>query len=184
MQTLTLKPWRESCCSDVFTVTAGIGLEQEGRYRFRFCLTGPVDALRIPAPAEPRRRDGLWQHTCFEVFLMYADGSYCEFNFSPSTQWAAYRFNGYRRAMTELPLHGAPDIGTTVTPDSLVLEASVGLQTSLSKRGGGGRSRVAIAAVIECADGQLDYWALAHPYGKPDFHHPDGFVAALPDNGG
>jgi hypothetical protein len=183
MQSLILKPWRESRGGDAFAVTAGIRLEQEGRYQFCFRVLGAVGALRVPEPAEAERRDGLWQHTCFEAFVMRADGSYDEFNFSPSTQWAAYRLDGYRNAMKGLPMDSTPDIRANVTADSLVLEASVGLQTLAGKQGGG-RNRLAVAAVIEHADGRLDYWALAHPADKPDFHHPDGFVATLPDNGG
>ena len=33
---------------------------------------------------------------------------------------------------------------------------------------------------IEEQDGRKSYWALAHPPGKPDFHHPDCFVLDLP----
>jgi hypothetical protein len=37
-----------------------------------------------------------------------------------------------------------------------------------------------ISAVIETRDRQKSYWALAHPPGKPDFHHADCFAATLP----
>ena len=37
-----------------------------------------------------------------------------------------------------------------------------------------------ISAVIEEQDGRLSYWALAHPPGKPDFHHRDCFALRLP----
>jgi hypothetical protein len=36
---------------------------------------------------------------------------------------------------------------------------------------------VALAAVIESADGRLSYWALRHPEEKPNFHHTDSFVS-------
>ena len=42
---------------------------------------------------------------------------------------------------------------------------------------------VALCAVVEHADGALSYWALAHPAGTPDFHHPDGFVLEVDANG-
>jgi hypothetical protein len=38
---------------------------------------------------------------------------------------------------------------------------------------------VSIAAVIEEEGGKMSYWALAHPPGQPNFHHPDCFVASL-----
>ena len=39
-----------------------------------------------------------------------------------------------------------------------------------------GHWRIALAAVIEDENGGLSYWALRHPPGKPDFHHPNGFA--------
>ena len=36
---------------------------------------------------------------------------------------------------------------------------------------------------IEDIDGGISYWALAHPAGKPDFHHPDSFALILPLSG-
>ena len=39
--------------------------------------------------------------------------------------------------------------------------------------------RMAISAVIEETNGRLSYWALGHPPGKPDFHHPDCFALEL-----
>jgi len=39
--------------------------------------------------------------------------------------------------------------------------------------------RVALAAVIEEQDGRLAYWALRHPPGNPDFHHPESFTLEL-----
>jgi hypothetical protein len=37
-----------------------------------------------------------------------------------------------------------------------------------------------LSAVVETKDGGISYWALAHPPGKPDFHHPDSFALTLP----
>jgi hypothetical protein len=36
-----------------------------------------------------------------------------------------------------------------------------------------------LSAVVEHADGARSYWALQHPPGKPDFHHPDSFAMQL-----
>lgn len=40
--------------------------------------------------------------------------------------------------------------------------------------------RLGLSAVIEEKGGRKSYWALAHPPGKADFHHPDSFVCELP----
>ena len=53
-------------------------------------------------PANRARADELWQTTCFEAFLEpRAATAYREFNFSPSGDWAAYDFDGYREGMAE-----------------------------------------------------------------------------------
>lgn len=134
-----------------------------------FRVTGVVPA--IPAPAAPARTDGLWQHTCFELFVKpAASEGYYEFNFSPSSQWAAYRFDGYREGMADLPL--AP-------PAIEPIEAGIRVTIDLGDLPAG-PWRVALTAVIEERDGTKSYWALNHPGGAPDFHHPDCFALELP----
>ena len=39
---------------------------------------------------------------------------------------------------------------------------------------------LAVSAVIEETDGTKSFWALRHPPGPPDFHHPDCFALTLP----
>ena len=41
------------------------------------------------------------------------------------------------------------------------------------------RLSLALSAVIEEEDGTISYWALKHPPGKPDFHHPDAFALEI-----
>jgi hypothetical protein len=82
-------------------------------WRFDFIVQAPPSALKLPVPVPPARADGLWKHTCFEVFLFNPkDGSYLEFNFAPSGEWAAYGFDGYRQGMRELQVVTPPDIQT------------------------------------------------------------------------
>src|SRR5688572_25684953 len=70
------------------------------RLALRFRVTGEVAGLVTPAPSAPVRTDELWRHTCFEAFVQGpASAAYYEFNLAPSTQWAAYRFDGYRSGM-------------------------------------------------------------------------------------
>jgi hypothetical protein len=42
-----------------------------------------------------------------------------------------------------------------------------------------GHVRLGLSAVIEEERGMLSYWALKHPTGRPDFHHPDAFALEL-----
>lgn len=146
--------------------------------RIEYVVTGAVGDIRFQPLATPERRDELWKHTCFEAFVGLADDrSYIEYNFSPSRNWASYRFDGYREGMAEAIDLPAPDIH---------VEAEDGARFALTAwlDLGGLACREArslgLSAVIEAIDGRRSYWALAHPPGKPDFHHSDCFVLKLP----
>lgn len=124
-------------------------------------------AIAMDPPGEPVRADNLWQHTCFELFIRPVGGdAYYEFNFSPSTAWAAYRLDGYRAPLTRF-VQATPRIEPR--PDGVHVEIDL---SALPE----GPWQVAITAVAKEADGRTSYWALAHPAGGPDFHHPDGFI--------
>ncbi len=141
-------------------------------------LAGDPEKLRIPAPAPATRADGLWRRTCFEAFLMLEGGGYLELNLSPSGRWAAYRFDGYRAGMAPLEPFAGPRITFARTADGMTLSAALELP-DLPGLAADRPWRISLAAVIEDADGSIGYWALAHPPGKPDFHHADGFACEV-----
>jgi hypothetical protein len=158
-----------------------IDAEHEARgevLRRRFRLEGAIPRLALPAPAGTRRRDGLWQHSCFEAFLQ-PDGSdhYYEFNFSPSGEWAAYRFAGRRegRSLPDLP---APAIAFAAQADGCRLTADVPL-AALPELARAHSLAVGLTAVIEQADGAVSHWALAHGGEAPDFHDASTFTLRL-----
>ena len=69
-----------------------------GALAVSFILDADLERLRIPRRRKPRFADGLWRHTCFEVFVARKGSrSYREYNYSPSGEWAAYEFSSYRR---------------------------------------------------------------------------------------
>jgi hypothetical protein len=141
-------------------------------------LTGEISAIRFPAPAKPERADGLWRRTCFEAFVSPADGpAYLEFNLSPSGRWAAYGFDDYRAGMTPLEVV-APRIEVVRDAQTLTLRTRLDLAAAPGIAGSGDW-RVGLSAVIEDHEGRIAYWALAHPPGKPDFHHADGFACLV-----
>lgn len=142
-------------------------------------LAGRTGDLGIPSPAPPERTDGLWRGTCFEAFVGLGDGpGYLEFNLSPSGQWAAYRFEGYRAGMAPLELP-PPDVTLARTGDALILKARLDL-SGVADLAPDRPWRLGLSAVIEEAGGRIAYWALAHAPGKPDFHHADGFACLAP----
>jgi hypothetical protein len=146
-------------------------------------LTGELARIRIPAaqgsPASPTawRADGLWRHTCFEAFVAVRGlPGYCELNFAPSGDWAAYRFDGYRAGMRGLAV-ATPRGEWRVAADELAFR--VALPLAVLAAPGGASLELALAAVVEAQSGTITHWALRHPPGPPDFHHRDAFACEL-----
>jgi hypothetical protein len=172
---LTCHPGRTSRA--VEHIEAECAVEEDGALQVLFTVSGRTAQLRVPPPAAPGRADGLWRHTCFEVFVGGSAGArYWEFNLAPSGEWAAYAFSDYRALDSDV-LVTEPRILAGVTPDCLRLEAGVPLGACPFL--GGDWLRVGLSAVIEEDEGRLTYWAITHPPGPPDFHHPDGFAVRL-----
>ena len=144
----------------------------------QYFVTGDIRALLLPLPSGPGRANELWRHTCFEIFLRKpADDAYCEFNFAPSLQWAAYRFDGYRCGMRDLEIP-PPRVSIRQDGTSLELRAALALD-GLMDPDVETKWNLALSAVIEETNGNISHWALAHSPGKPDFHHRDAFMAPL-----
>ncbi len=163
----------------VVRIEADIRRSSPRRLALTYELTGQVDAIRLPAPTAPIRSDGLWRRTCFEAFVGLSDRQgYLEFNLSPSSRWAAYGFTGQRAGMAPLEDTAAPKIDLIRTPGGLALTAVLELP-NLPGLPADASWRLGLAAVIEDADGRIAYWALAHPRGKPDFHHPEGLACEI-----
>ena len=141
-------------------------------------LVGDVTRIRIPQFGPAGRADELWRHTCYEFFVQAEGGSYYEFNFSPSMQWAAYHFSSYRKGMEEAEPASIYGLGLRVETGGFGGHAEVDL-TGLPGLDLNGPLRIGLSAVIEETDGAKSYWALAHPPGKPDFHHPVAFAGEI-----
>ncbi len=138
-------------------------------------MTGAVDRILISKSSIPTRTDCLWDATCFELFLAHLDGSYVEFNFAPSQDWASYRFESYRSDMAPALDLRQPDIFVEQSEQRFALTAYAELPPNELDS----MVSLALCAVIEEVDGTKSYWALRHPPGPPDFHHPDCFQLML-----
>ena len=173
---LPLKPHPDSPCAAVATIEVEIARPRSDRLELSYIVTGQMNDIRMPAAVAASRGEELWQHTCFEVFIRASSGTgYYEFNFSPSTQWAAYRFGSHRRGMSVPAEVGGFAIDAQGSLDRYTLRTSLELD-SLS---GLPRTEfwfLGLSVIIEEANGQKSYWALAHPPGKADFHHIDCFT--------
>lgn len=145
----------------------------------RFRLSGDLSSILWPVRGfNPRRRDRLWEHTCFEIFLNpEKQEPYWEVNFSSSGDWAVYQFTGCRTAMAveeriqnitvslvDESAQSKEWLATLSLPD--VIKTDQHLTCGLS-------------CVIEAHDRQKTYWALSHPGAKPDFHNQESFIISI-----
>jgi hypothetical protein len=177
-QALRLHP--DSHCAAVTRIDVDVARSSAGSLVLSYVVTGKIGDLRLPPVTASARADELWRQTCFEVFLRASPGEpYYEFNFAPSTQWAAYRFDGYRNGMRVATGIAAPRIEVQSAAGRYTLQVALELD-ELSGLPRKADWRLGLAAVIEETNGNKSYWALAHPPGKPDFHHADGFAYDLP----
>ncbi|HVM37989.1 MAG TPA: DOMON-like domain-containing protein [Sphingomicrobium sp.] len=138
-----------------------------------FGVSAPASRFVIPEASEQRRADELWKTTCFEAFLRVEGGdSYREWNFAPSGQWAAYDFAACRTDMAPAEVTVPPYVRMEDNLTWWAFGATIGVDAAA-------KWQLGLSAVLEEQDGTKSYWALAHPSDRPDFHHPDCFVARL-----
>jgi hypothetical protein len=175
---LSLKRHPDSRCDAVTAIDVEIA-RRRGVLQFHYIVTGDIGSIVIPELLDTARADKLWQHTVFEAFIRTGPETYVEFNFSPSGQWAAYRFARYRGGVTNIAETAEPGIGSRQTDNRFDLAATLDL-SRLPDLAIDQPWKMAITTVIEESGGNLSYWSLAHGPGKPDFHHSDGFVLDLP----
>ncbi|HEX4736245.1 MAG TPA: DOMON-like domain-containing protein [Allosphingosinicella sp.] len=177
---VSLKSHPETPPNSIRAVDVEVVMTDPDDILLRYFVDG--SGLSLPEWESSGRADELWTTTCFELFLAETSGeTYYEFNFSPSSQWAAYVFDRYREGRQDLTVTVEPFVERfpEIEPEDgaplYVLDADLDLSDIPPVR-----MRMGLSAVIEEQDGTKSYWALAHPAGKPDFHHPDCFTLELP----
>src|SRR3974390_597011 len=125
-QTLRLHP--DSSCLVVTHIDVEVLRPQADNLTLAYVVTGTIRDLAVPPVAAATRTDELWRHTCFEAFVGSSQSvAYYEFNFAPSTQWAAYRFSDYRTDMRVVTEINAPQITVQSNPERYLLRASLEL---------------------------------------------------------
>lgn len=166
-------------CSVIQALTVSAKLAANGALHLSYHLSGEIADLLLPARLAPAAADNLWQHTCCEAFIGATNNpEYYEFNFSPSEQWAAYRFTDYRQRDNRFQLAATPQITQQRRANAFSLAAILppGLLPT------GESLQVGLSAVIETREGSKSYWALAHCAAQPDFHLRQSFALTLKQN--
>jgi hypothetical protein len=173
-----LHPHPQSRCLAAERIEVGVARPRPNSLVLSYIVIGKISELHFAPLMPPARSDDLWRHTCFEAFVCASSAAaYYEFNFAPSTQWAAYRFTGYRSGQRAAEI-SRPSIEARSSPGQYTLQASLDLG-GLADLPPGERWHLGLSTVIEDTRGSKSYWALAHPPGKPDFHHAGSFAHEL-----
>ncbi|MEB3156636.1 MAG: DOMON-like domain-containing protein [Cyanobacteriota bacterium] len=169
---------------------AGRGLALRGQVvrrgealRVVYQLRGELESVLLPAPSPdgPTRRDGLWEHTCFELFLA-AEGMdpYWEVNLAPSGDWNLYRLSGYREGLRpELEREALP-VAVARGDGWFDLAVDLSLPRELALACRRQPLRLGVTAVLEQPTGSLSYWALSHGGPVADFHRREDFLLRFP----
>ena len=181
---LPLRPHPASGASPLRALSVSGALSTTGQITLDYLLQGDLLRLRLPEPARsPQRRDKLWRQTCLELFARRSDQeAYLEFNFSPSGDWAAYRFEGYRRGQDALDQQQVGISLHPLGPGQLRIQARAALPAGLVQAAPDAQDphwHLGLAAVIEAADGTVTHWANRHASARPDFHAADNFSLGL-----
>lgn len=178
-QTLSLQAHPSQSSPEIEAVTVLIGRDSDNALMLRYRLEGAIDRLAIPAPQKSGRADGLWEHTCFEVFIASAGlPAYHEFNFSPSGKWAHYAFSDYRQRAAWPDSAPVPEISVCFSLAHIELQVSLAAE-ALPYRAADTDWQLGLSAVIETQEGIRTYWALSHADAVPDFHQRHTFTLNL-----
>ena len=113
-------------------IRADVTRGADGVLAVRYRVEGDIGRLRVPPPRPPGVAEGLWHHTCCEMFVASRGSNagspaYHELNFGPSGEWAAYAFARYRDGSLLADAGLNPRISVRITSEELALEARVQL---------------------------------------------------------
>lgn len=167
-----LVPFAQTKATEVIKLSVDFKIEA-GACLFKFLVLGPVEKLAVPAisPA-PTRKEGLWNRTCFEVFIS-REGStkYLEWNFSPTHDWCRLSFDDYRVPSKDpIKNHDAPKIISRRGKKEFSLDAHFSLEPYEAFWGASSKYEVGLGVVVEHQNGDRSFWAPSHLATHPDFH--------------
>lgn len=142
--------------------------------RVKFELSDPTHALgSFPrfnlTGSQISRDDGLWNETCFEMFLKpTGQKTYYEFNFSLKPAWNQYVFQDYR--IPQPPTQSDTFRLRQMRWDGHILQVDLYSLTPIAN------FDASLTAVLKETSGNKHYLALAHKGTRADFHLSESFI--------
>lgn len=156
-------------------------LVELGVLKVLFEIEGPVENLLISTPGlHPARVIGLWESTCFEMFVKHTSkDEYFEFNCSTANNWNIFYFLKEKAALKEYLEISNLASSTIINPGKVSLSFWIDLKKFPDDFWEDGKMQLGLTSVIESKDGGLSYWALDHLDKKPNFHLSKSFTYQL-----
>jgi hypothetical protein len=172
-KTFQLNPFAPEKTRNAIAINGKI-IRQAHLVSVSYVFSGDLDQVLVPGPVEGSvRKTGLWNETCFELFIGEKNVSpYWEMNLSPSGCWNIFRFSGYRKNMAEETRISALPVRLLSQPDVLEISVKIPINKLLPADP---PIQAGVSAVIQDRNGEFSFWALTHPGTKPDFHNRDAF---------
>jgi len=154
-------------------------------FMLEYHLEGDLTCIFLPKlKRNPKLKDRLWEHTCFEAFLAWGDHpSYWEVNLSPSGDWNTIYFERYR---VQKKVDAVSSVEFQVLKNSKTqfqclaeVDIPLTLEENVSHSLDSSPLWVSLTAVIEEKNQTLSYWANHHEGNDPDFHLRKSFNLLL-----
>ena len=155
-------------------------VRKNGTIQLTYLLSGDLEEVDLPeasAKTIARRRDNLWEKTCFECFLQVENcPGYHEVNVSPEGDWNVYTFDQYRSGMRAEQRVTSLAIASDHLADNFVVEFSLPLdELDVSNSS----LKLGLSTVLAHTDGNRSYWSFCHGGDRPDFHNDCCFLIAI-----
>lgn len=152
-----------------------------GMLKVAYELIGDIDQLLLPDPLlSPGRVIGLWESTCFEMFIKNGtDEQYLEFNVSSEYNWNVFHFPNKKARLKEYQGISNLGVSAVTSEKNFCLSYWIPLDKLPSHFWMDGNMNIGLTAVVESKQGTITHWALKHADTKPNFHHEDSFIFHL-----
>lgn len=130
-----------------------------------YSALGPIQDLKLPPiQNQGKFQNQLWEETCFEIFFTNNTSTeYSEWNFSPSGNWAYYRFQDYRKPKLSHPkLEPITPPQIEIETNKLNLVVEIPLEENFEY--------YQASVILKFQNNLKSHWCFGHPPNKADFH--------------
>lgn len=157
-----------------FSVEVELNISEDNIMNIRYSILGDMSLIELPdLEKEKKRVIGLWESTCFEMFLKEPNTTnYFELNFSPEGHWNCFYFDKPGDFIKPYPLKEHPI--TTVEVDLKMqgyykINVQFNLKSILKNFKNKSQVDIGLTSIV-LYNNLTTYWAQEHYGETPNFH--------------